>query len=279
MTKVYIFLILIISGNFAFAEEVLDELNRKIWKGIKSPSDEDHDLSWLTEDIRPAVIERLLRFTKDSDSSIRRTGNRHLVTLGHPETIQRIVNELRTNPYKGDELSYLTEEGIPYIMPLVYHGSMLKPPLEGDVMVNSIRSSATAYLMRAIMYSKKLPLKTRDWVLTIGKGDEEKCYELLIQWWEKNQIAIIEKRYADATWLPMYKGKPATYSPEETAERKADLENKNRSREARRSGGKNTEPNATPTPDKNWSLWGIIICFAALLGISIRWKIAGRRNS
>jgi hypothetical protein len=317
MTKILVFLILVVFGNIVFAEEFPDDLNRKIWKGIKRTSENDYDLSWITEEIRPAVIERFIRWSKDDDSVTRRAGDKFLVILGHPETIQRFVNELRTNPYKGRELGDLTEEGIPYIIPLVYHGSPQKPPLDGDVVVDSIRTNAVGCLVGAIARSKKFPQETKLWATQLaGKirdvsGDEElkehmklvtdpkqrehgearileivgnrnrseKCYELLIQWWENNQTAIIEKRYADATWLPRYKGKPTTYSPEEMAERKADREGESSTRESRRSGVENTITNATPTPNKNWSLWGIIICFAALLGISIRWKIAGRRNS
>jgi hypothetical protein len=297
------------------AEYEPDEIDLKILKGIEEPSSEKYDVSWITEDFKPVVIERLLRMAKDKH--LRHYAEPKLVTMGHIETIQRQVEEFQKSAFQGEALSGLTEEGIPYIAPLVYTGSK-EISKAGDLYTSSIRTSAVGYLLGAIRHSEKMPFETREWATQIRNqirdvsGEEEvkeqmklvtdpkarkrlesellevisdrdrseKSVDLIKQWWENNQTAILEKRYADATWLPRYKGRPATYSPEEVAERKADEERERTSREASRTGGSDSKKAVDAlTPTSNWPLWAALIAsFFTLLGIGYYFKIRKRQS-
>jgi hypothetical protein len=39
-------------------------------------------------------------------------------------------------------------------------------------------------------------------------GDDPHILWLFQQWWEHNKEAVLAERFSEATWLPMYKGKP-----------------------------------------------------------------------
>ncbi len=254
------------------------ELDLKILRNIESPREENHDLSWITEEVRPLVVDRLLQISASKSKSARWAIDEKLVIIGHAETIKRIVEELRENPYAGNSLSELTEEGIPYIMPLVYSGSIEKPSITSDVIVPSIRTTAASCLLASIKYSKKLPSETKNWASQIigTAKQEDKCINLLIQWWEHNKDAITEKRYADATWLPMYKDKPATFSASEMKEREADGELEQTTRKARRVAGSISEKPSNKSTGNTLYIYGLIAAIAAAFAAMIYWKMSSK---
>jgi hypothetical protein len=274
--------------SYAQWDDAPDELDLKIRERITVHVKDEVDQSWLTGDIKPLVIEKLLKMRSKPDPRYKMTAEGQLLAIGHIPTIESLVEEMQQpgNLHSNIEM-FAREESIKYLMPLVYNGSTSLRTEGRDVTLDidrSVRSRAAVTVLKVIRVRKSFPVETRKWAEELHEDlfskDIEKRLDLLKQWWEYNQTAILEKRYADATWLPRYKGKPITYSPEEMAEGKADEERERTNREARRTGDSNTKPAAAEAPSTNSRfLWGIIVALVALLGIFIRWKFAGRRTS
>jgi hypothetical protein len=274
--RIYIVYVLMVFLSTLSAREQ-DELDRKISSGIKSARSGEQDLSWITEELRPIVIDRLLEKLNDERWPF---AEEKLIIIGHKETMQRLADKLRANPAASKVLAMeFNEELITYLMPLVYTGSKEVPPNDGDVIIGSVQQMAFNFVMANIQISTKFPEETREWATKLNRAEGEKSINLLKQWWEQNQTAILEKRYADATWLPRYKGKPVTYSMAEMRERKADEERERTSREASRTGGSDSKKAVdAPTPTSNWPLWATLIAsFFALLGVSYYFKIRNRQ--
>jgi hypothetical protein len=256
--------------------EPYDEIDLKIYQTLGARY-QGQDQSWLTDELRPLVIEKILKRREKSSKAFKNVSDEQLVSIGHIETIQRMVEESQTDRNNHVLIDSATEAAIPYLMPIVYTGSTEIPKATGDIGYSSIRDYFVLATLRAIMRSNFLPEETKAWEKKIRYNS--KRVDLLKQWWENNQTAIIEKRYSDATWLPRYKGRVAIYDATEMAERKADEERERANREARRTGDSGTKPAAAEAPSTNSGLlWGIIVTIVALLSIFIRWKLAARRN-
>jgi hypothetical protein len=251
--------------------------------------------SILEQKDKDLIIPNLLKQWENSELLTRKFLEESLIRMGHVETIQRVIaQELQVRSYDVLSIS-VTEEAIPYLMPYVLNGEKRRPETNSDVTYLSIRSEFSYHLLKAIRDSKKLPPETVQWAkgidllgmdrTTIPKAvtaiagtpewseqmtnwliqQEDIRIDLLKQWWENNQTAILEKRYADATWLPRYKGKPATYSLEEIAERKADDENERASREAKRAGESDIKKSPAANAENPLPLWPALV--AALFTI------------
>ncbi len=232
----------------------------------------------MTPEVKPIVIEKLLKSISIKAKPSRSYDEEKLVRIGHLETILNLIEELKNGNHRSDALSLASEIAIPYLMPIVYTGSTeQRKMLPGeDIMFMPVRHKAIGHVLGKIMKSNNFPLESKKWAENMSyygiKHEDEKYVALVTSWWENNQTAILEERYADATWLPRYKGKPVTFNPREVASRKAYEENERVTRRTKRPGENDSKTISTATSPFNWQLWSIIATFLVLSGIAIRWK-------
>jgi hypothetical protein len=208
------------------------DIDKKVQDTLLASGSYDSDLSWITNANRPMVFQSLLdKIDKIKNQYPAETTTYEedaLVRIGHEETTKRLVETL-ANPHRTRRCIYTaTEIIIPYAIWWVYNGSTENPNKPGwDVIRNSVRENAMWVIVGNISIGKNFPQATRQWAEKLAVGPYDKmgsdaCVALVKSWWEHNQTAILEKRYADATWLPLYKGKPAVLDEAEIAEREMD---------------------------------------------------------
>ncbi len=278
MKTLLILSLIFTAASYGESNPKLDEIDKKIRDTLLSPAPHDSDITWITEEVRPIVISKLLQRVNNPYEG--RNVEEALVKSGHLETIQKLIEELKQGNHRSDALSFASEIAIPYLMPIVYTGSTeQRKMLPGeDIMFMPVRDRAIGHVLGKIMKSNNFPLESRKWAEEMGfhgiKYKDEKYVALVTSWWENNQTAILEERYADATWLPRYKSKPITFNPREAASRKAYEENERITRRTKRPGGDDSETISNATTPYNWQLWSIIAVIASLLGISIFRKLA-----
>ncbi len=242
--KHIVFIVLVLLFSNVFGQQRLSEydIDRRIESDLLTPwrNDKEKDLAWLTADIRPLVIQKLLARNDNPERSKKYTLEA-LVKIGHWETILGLIEDMKTPLKDTDGLMYANEEIIPYLMPLVYSGSTESPNLPGvDVFKNPVRLSAIQRVLGKIQKCNDFPEKSRKWASELGSNGEnykdEAWVSLITGWWEHNKDAILEKRYKDATWLPTYKGIPIDCLPEEMRKKVEYLEKKYATRLAKIAG-------------------------------------------
>jgi hypothetical protein len=174
---------------------------------------ENADTSWLTDEARPMIVERLLKELSDADREKRCEIEMKLVTIGHLATIKRLAANMKAGEdYRGLEFS-ATEAAIPCLMDVVRTGQSDIPGFgDGDVFLPSVRVRAAKIVLDVIRSRKAFPPETVHWFSKLDPiNDTEenlKTLGLLETWWRGNQVAIEAQKYADATWLPdMSEGK------------------------------------------------------------------------
>lgn len=93
--KFLIIITLIASLHISVTAREPDELDRRIEASFGERAF-DEDLAWMTEEIGPIVLERLLEKVQAlrARSSEIRYEEQLLVRMGHLETIQRVVREM-----------------------------------------------------------------------------------------------------------------------------------------------------------------------------------------
>jgi hypothetical protein len=210
----------------------LESIERMVEVTLLLPSSSKSDISWITDENRTIVFQIILdkieKSKKENAGRIYESHEDALVRIGHEETTKRLVETL-ANPFRTRDCLYpATEIIIPFAMWWVYHGSKEDPNQPGwDVIRYPVRVNAVGVVLNNIARSKKFPEATKKWVRSLDLGTPQKINNdafvgLVTSWWEHNQTAILEKRYADASWLPLYKGRPALMNEAEIAERKMD---------------------------------------------------------
>src|SRR5690606_24283546 len=104
-----------------------DEIDVAIRQRLGGLTQEDQDLSWVTGELRPVVLQRLLEEWNRSSGDRRKEAELRLVSLGHPGTLGRLADEMKQgNHWNALEWS-ATEDSIPYLMDVVRTGSTIDP--------------------------------------------------------------------------------------------------------------------------------------------------------
>ena len=264
---------------FSIAQLISDEIDMKIKDINNSVVHNDSDYLWMTEDVRKEVIKRLLLLIESGDANQAQIAEEKLVKIGHKETIEKLTNDLY-NSHKKNTLEYgATVESIPYLMKGVYQGSALPVERVSDTAMPSVRNRFAYAVLYAISHSASLPWESRQWAdkmvrCIIGNSEDESRIDLLKLWWEKNQDAILEKRFEDATWLPRYKGQVSYLGWEEVRERKAEQDQMRENRQLHHAAGKNSI--SQKSEQSRWQLWAVLPACLILLLIFLRWKICSQ---
>ena len=154
------------------------------------------DTTWLTDEIRPIIVEQLLSKLSKADREKRFEIERILVTIGHLETIERLAIQMKA----GEDCRALEfsarEEAIPALMDVVETGSSLVPGFGGgsDVFTPSVRIQAASILFEVIRSKDVFPEKTKRWFSSLSPLDDSKTglgnLSRLEPWWKGNQAAI-----------------------------------------------------------------------------------------
>jgi hypothetical protein len=211
----------------------ISEVHAKVETTLLAPGSDESDISWITDGNRELVFDDLLRRKREQNSSDKIIAA--LARVGHEKTLKMLADDLKTPKGYDRGLLAAPENAIPHIMFLVYDGTTDDPNITspGDVVLEPVRKTAISRMLGRVTKSKKFPSNTRSWAKKMSEllwvdmigaqtYKNEKYVGLITGWWEHNQTAILEKRYADATWLPLYKGRLAVMDEAEIAERKMD---------------------------------------------------------
>jgi hypothetical protein len=211
----------------------LSEINAKVETTLLAPESYESDISWITDENRELVFDDLLRRKREQNTRDKIIAA--LARVGHEKTLEMLAEDLKIPKGYDRGLLAAPENAIPHIMILVYEGSTDDPNITspGDVILEPVRKTAISRVLGRITKSKKLPPDTRLWAKRMSEllwvdmiGTQtyknEKFVCLVTSWWEHNQTAILEKRYSEATWLPLYKGRPAVMDEAELVKREMD---------------------------------------------------------
>lgn len=232
--KYILFVFLVCSANLNAQSTSLDvDIQSKVEETLLSTRAYNSDLSWITDENRHLVFEELFRRRDKSDDD--RSVTAALARVGHEDTLKMLAEELKDPSRFRPDIMYAPENAIPYLMPLVYTGSLEDPNLKnpGCIVANPVRQTAMSTVMGNIRRSNKFPVATREWAERMRYSTSylvgmtrnyqtDEYRDLITSWWEHNQTAIVEKRYEDATWLPRYNGRLAVLDEEDRALRKMD---------------------------------------------------------
>ncbi len=247
---------------------VRDETDVQIYEKLGPREMENNDRSWLTSEVRAKVHERLLSYEGWSRGAV----TARLVAAGHEGTIKELVANMLVTGKSDDILwEYANEEAIPFLMPAIIHGSPDVPQNDGDMAYIGARRGAVHAFLMAIRYCDKFPPITLQWAEKMEynlRYTDDNWIALITSWYEHNEAALLEKRYADATWVPRYKGKPTGISMEEARLREAHFGNQQRQRIA--AAGTGSEPVAPKTSAAAWGVWAVL-AFAAISAVVFFW--------
>jgi len=251
------------------------------------------ETAWITDEIRPIVIERLLA----QHQAARRwpfrlsSRERHLITLGHEPTIQEYLTWTweNPNPFGWDREMIRKNLGkskhmpaapaaLPYMMDIVYRGSTDR--FEDNGAYATQREGACHWVLETIpgfaqKHGVPFPEETQQWA---EKMRNEKGYqneggpELIQQWYERNKAAIGTGRYTEADWLPRYKGELFINN---TAQREARSAEEAREQRALR---RPVISSAVESISNSAAFWPTLAAIAALLASCVfysRRKVTG----
>ncbi|MGL4400321.1 MAG: hypothetical protein ACRCXD_10665 [Luteolibacter sp.] len=215
------FILLLLCSAILSAESMMDSasIDQKI-KETLFPSDEemlspgsflslDYDTSWITDDIRPIVIQKLRVRYENSGLNSPDFLEKVLVRAGDWDSTLRMIENIKDPRKDTAALLYASEEIIPFLIPLIcnhHKGDLGAGSSDHDTMQLEVRRKAIEYFMLHLSDSKRFPLETSIWA---GEGfasdtleNSEASAAGIANWWKHNQTAILEKRYQDAKWLP-----------------------------------------------------------------------------
>lgn len=239
-----------------------------------------NDWSWVTAEIEPIVIEKLLK--RAQDPSLSALGHEEamnsLVKIGHGETLQRLVDEYDPTTSRNP-LDWADERALPYLIPKLKSASTEVPPMTSDIYYHSTLETFYFMVVRIIQKSPAFPPETKEWATAMEnnnyKQGREQRVKLLEQWWKENQSAILEKRYGDATWLPRKKGKPYYLSNEEYLTEQADQQQQRIKRRTTVNQGKATSDEIAKNPSDK-TLMGVLLALGLLMVGWAGWKLKSR---
>ena len=133
-----------------------------------------------------------------------------LLRTGDEETILRLMDQYHRGEGHGESvLMAANEKALRFLIEDVRSGSEELRRRATDSWGPSIRIASTTKFLMILKRNADLPEKTRKWAdrtqtLVMGglKPSSDIAIQAVLKWWEKNEVAILEGRYADATWLP-----------------------------------------------------------------------------
>jgi hypothetical protein len=258
-------------------------IDRKVNETLLPPNSRKSDITWINDQNRQMVYDSLIQKMNLPEYRSQSYVQEALVRVGHPETIKHLISIATSDRNNYALFNAATMDAIPYLMEAINDKSIetISPPLTGDVGYSSTRDLFAITVCRAILKEPTIDPVTHAWADRMeseigGPPQAEQRMNLLKQWWVKNQQAIIEKRYADATWLPMYKGKPSVLDWTEQEERRAE---RNQSKSFRKSELADVSDKVTEKSLSN--TWEVVASFAALLFLILaffRWKSSPKQS-
>ena len=270
--KIGIPLICWVAATIAQAEEPFNKRNpspfdREIIKLIRVRS---ADFSWVTSQNRDAVIARMKLMRSDPGNSNPDATvdiDVALSKLGDEETTARVIGEFIEGG-GGLITPHVTEIALPYMVNALYTADTT-PRGGGDVFGPSMRGTVLTQFLLSIQRSRLFTDETRQWAWEtlysqhlMPEEEVERRVKLVQQWWEHNEKAVMEKRYRDATWLPvMASQKKPVSMPDPDAARRV----MPRGAKANQSDGTNSEaPSIVAAMPKAATSWPILGQYAIL---------------
>jgi hypothetical protein len=176
-------------------------------------------IDWVTPEYRPVVIDYLKKKSEAPEYLDR--ARRVLIALGDDETILAVASEFAQDRLNDKSILWqnLNGSSIKYMIPIIYDGSEARKNIgSGDIIkIQSPRREGITYALTIISASGLFNPNTYSWAAGMeyeiqDTDDDPHIMWLFQQWWEHNKNAIMAKKYSEATWLPLYKGKVDKFS-------------------------------------------------------------------
>jgi hypothetical protein len=138
-----------------------------------------------------------------------------LLRMGDEETILRLMDQYHKGEGHGESvLMAANEKALKYLIEDVRSGSKEWRRRASDSWALPIRNTSAGRLLNIVEHCAAFPQDTRKWADSIEttvmgglQPSSETALMTVLTWWEKNEKAINEGQYADATWLPAAAGK------------------------------------------------------------------------
>lgn len=179
-------------------------------------------VGWVTPEFRPLVIDYLK--TKAQKPEYFERTQRALIALDDEATLIAAIDGFSKGTYASD-IKYshsilaqnISPRGIKFLVPMIYEG--YGKPRDFEIHDTwSPQREAIKYFLERLTYYKLMPDRVAMWASALGNriqdtGDDPHILWLFQQWWEHNKEAVLAERFAEATWIPLYKGKPDVFDP------------------------------------------------------------------
>jgi hypothetical protein len=137
-----------------------------------------------------------------------RNADKALLRMGDEETIIRLMDQYHKGEGHGESLLMAAnEKALKYLIEDVRSGSEEWRRVAYDSWDLPIRYESTQTVLLIVKRNPIFPEKTRQWAdrmqTLVGiNGRGQSAANTVLNWWEKNEVAILEGRYAEASWLP-----------------------------------------------------------------------------
>ena len=178
--------------------------------------------AWVTPEFRPIVID-YLKSKAQKPEYFERT-QRALIALDDEATLVNAIagfskGTYATNVKYPDSIlaENISPRGMKYLVPMIYEG--YGKPRDFEIHDHwSPQREAIKYFLVHIDSYNSFPGEVARWSMAFDHniqdtGDDPHILWIFQQWWEHNKEAVLAERFADATWIPMYKGKPDGFRP------------------------------------------------------------------
>jgi hypothetical protein len=173
------------------------------------------DVNWVTPDIKPEVIKYLRNKAEDPDFTLR--AQRPLFALYDEETVLHVIKQFENGDLDSLQIlqANLNRQNLKYLIPLIYQGSST-PRDVGFGLMQSPKRQAIGLFLDNIGLWNGFNGPSINWAMgmkfSMQKiGDDPHIMWLFQQWWEHNREAVLSDRFSEATWVPLYKGKPDVF--------------------------------------------------------------------
>jgi hypothetical protein len=133
-----------------------------------------------------------------------------LLRMGDEETILRLMDQYHKGEGHGESvLMAANERALRFLIEDIRSGSEEWRRRASDSWGPSIRIASTTKFLLILKRNAAFPVETRKWadrtqtmVMAGLKPSSDIGIQAVLNWWEKNEKAVLEGRYAEATWLP-----------------------------------------------------------------------------
>ncbi len=217
-------------------EQLIERIEKKfigtdydIAMGVRRPSNAPKT-DWITPEYRPIVIDYLKN--KARDPKYLERSLRVLVALNDEETMKDVLRQYNDGTLIDDTILMMNlhPEQIKDLVPIIYSGSDVPRKVIDSQILKSPRIYAVYSIVDFLTWGPVFPDETMRWASGLNGNihnyenqkhdnqNEPHIMWLFQQWWEHNKTAILEERYADATWVPKYKGQIDYYDKKQREE-------------------------------------------------------------